>query len=189
MISDDYRFNNTKLWAEFVVNDLGCSDLKLQYMYLNQESSVISTPRVSYWELAHKDWNESVGFWNLTVDQFWLKANNCSGLDILVPLDFDDGSFNEYLSLTEKLKVDGFNFIAYAAGERCRHIHLFFPKLRFYSFSKRKEFKHYIIEKYSCDGLKASDSQNIPICFPALEGQEPIHWKTKLPIQVVVSNV
>ena len=188
-MTEDYNFTNTKAWADYIVNNFGCNDLKLQYMYLNANGDVIATPRASYWMLVHKGWNEPVGFWNLTVKQFFSKANNCSGIDILVPLDFDEGSLQEYLELIARLEEEGYSFIAYAAGNRCRHIHLFFPKLRVYSLSRRKEFKHYVIKKCFCDAVKASDSQNIPVCYPSPEGFEIKHWKTGQAIKVVMSNV
>lgn len=187
-MTEQYFFKNTKLWADYVVNVLGCNDLKLQFMYI-KNGNVISSQRISYWVLIHKDFNEPSGIWNLTVEQFWSKVNNFSGVDILVPLDFDDDDYNKYIILIKQLVRDGLIFVAYAAGERCKHIHLFFPELRDYSFSNRREFKHYIIEKYSCDGLKASDGQNLPICYPSPKGKEINHWKTGKPIKVVYKNV
>jgi len=186
---EEFCFRNTRLWAEYVVNNLGCNNLSMQYMYLNKKEDVISSTRISYWSLAHKNFDDHSGIWNLSVEDLYPKLNNCSGVDIISALDFDEGTYGEYLDLINQIDNDGLKFIAYSAGKRCRHIHIFFPKLRHYSVSRRKEFKLYLINKYGCDCLKASDSSNIPICYPALEGCEPLHWKTQMPIKVVFKNV
>lgn len=184
----EYVFSNTKEWADCIVNNFGCNDLQLQCIYMNGDD-VIASKRISYWHIAQLPYDEPSGVWNFTIGELVSKANNCSGIDILIPLDFDNGTYEEYLGLIKTLDFEGFKFIAYAANNRCRHIHIFYPKLRMFSPNVRKSFKQFLIQKYGCDKLKASDLQNIPICYPSPPGKEPLHWKTQLPIKVVFSNV
>ena len=126
----------------------------------------------------------------MTTQEFWEKVNNFSGVEILIGLDFDDGTDEQYNELITKLKHQGRKFIAYKTDEgRCRHIHIFTGIIRKFSKHEREKLKNFIINKFECDGLKASEHANMPIAYPAPEGHEPKHWKTQQPIKVVFSNV
>lgn len=182
---EDYVFSNTKSWADFVVNDLGCNDLKLQILKL-KGADILATKRKSYWELSDGYPNKILpDAWDITSGKFCEMANNFSGVDVFIFLDYD-GTVEGYFELIKRLKADKLQFYAYKTNSnRCKHIHLFYPKLRGCSLNKCREIKELIIEEYNCEGLKASSNHNLPICYPAPKGKEPIHWKTNEPIKLI----
>jgi len=189
-LTEEYFFKNTKLWCDFLVNDLGCNDLKLQILHKKEDGDVIASKRISYFELLEKNFDEPCGVWNCSMIEFFEKANNFSGVDIMVALDFDDGTEEEYLQLIKKLKNDRLKFFAYSTKEgRCRHIHLFIREWRYMNYNQKIDYKEKIIDHYGCDKLKASHIHNLPICYPTPEGKEPIHWKTQKRIYLIDKNV
>lgn len=180
---EEYSFNSTQAWCDFLVNALGCNELALQYSYLNSKGIQIFTKKIGYFELMAFEPNEKIGLWNLTRERFFEQANNFSGCDILLTLDFDDANPIKYFWLIETLNYLDLNIWAFATPEnRCQHISLFIPQLRSLSKTERNSVRSKIIKIVGCDPQMASEDAWRQITYPTSPGNEVKHRKTGQPI-------
>jgi len=118
--------------------------------------------------------------WESDKGMEFLGRVNCRQIlpcEIVLDMDNDvsEKKLNEICDILDKY---GFPFKAYFTGSKGFHIHIFDDDLAKYSEQSRYKIRHFLISKFGCDTMKASEKTMI-----ALENVP--HFKTGNPKKIV----
>lgn len=155
MLDPDQRIS----YLQNKCNQLG--DFKVALAWKDLEGNIHWTRHRSVLEC----WQSEEGL------KFLALANNRTIFRCEVVLDLDNEPTIEKLNfICDNLEKYGFQYEAYFTGSRGYHVHLIIPELIFCSEEYRRQIRIFLIKKFDCDLMKASD--NVMIAIP-----EVSHWK------------
>lgn len=142
--------------VDYIYYNIGKQHTNFRLCYASKDGRF--SKWIPYLDAQMSDWLMS------RVNQRELLANE-------LVLDLDDGTWQDYLNLIQKLHINGWKFHAFATkSKRARHIHIFDNKLARQPKLKSK-MREILILKYGCDSGLKIDAHMIPIEFVP-------HWKT-----------
>lgn len=96
-----------------------------------------------------------------------------------IVLDMDnDVSEKKLNEICDALEKCGFPYKAYFTGSKGYHIHIFDNDLVSYSEQSRQKIRHFLISKFGCDMMKASEKTMIAL-------EDVPHFKTGNPKRIV----
>lgn len=95
---------------------------------------------------------------------FLTKVNCRQILPCEIVLDMDnDFSDNKLKEICDGIEKYGFPYKAYFTGSKGFHIHIFDDDLAKYSEQSRQKIRHFLISKFGCDTMKASEKTMIAL--------------------------
>ena len=167
-----------EMYLYHLYNNLGYEDLAISYNYY-KEDQIMFSKWITYHELMHLHPEQHIPTilpFRMSREQFMTKATHRTILDVEILIDLDDLKIKgqtkfstiknkaRWVSLElQKLKK---NFVTYSTGSKGYHISFIEPRLRGYSYQKRKAVKDFWIKKFGGDLQKSSAR-----CMIALEGE------------------